>query len=456
MISSERTVIDMAGGTWTDQNKVRPGVYIRFHTGSNAGLTVGERGVVTICEPLSWGPVGEVMTIESGANMVPFTGYDITHEKNRFLREIFRGTNRTSAPTLLYLYRPTAASSAKATVTTGVLTATAKYVGARGNDITIVVTEDADSEADEFYVSTVVGGEIVDQQHAAVVADLVANDWVDWSGTGALTATVGAPLIGGADGTVAASAYSTYLEAIEPYKFDVIIYDGTDSTVQDAMVGFVNRLADENGQYTQLVAANLTNPDSRFVINVMSGVTLADGTVLTPQQVTWWAGGATAGAAYNESLTYATYPTAVAVSPLLTNNQTITALSAGQFILVADFDEVHVEQDINSLVTYTTDIGEVYHKNRVIRLCNTIANDIYQQFSQNYIGIVNNNEAGRARFQAAIVGYLLQIQANEGIQNFSADDVEVLPGNDIDSIVVNVAIQVVDSVEKIYMTVTVS
>lgn len=445
----------MAGGTWTTQNKVRPGVYIRFTTNRALGLTVGERGVVTICEPMSWGPVGEVMTVANGDDMTPYTGYDITNEKNRFLREIFRGTNRTSPPTTLYLYRPTATSSAKATVTTGTLTATAKYPGVRGNDITIVVTEDVDNEG-SFFVSTVVDGEIQDQQSAETVADLVPNDWVDWSGTGALTATVGAPLTNGADGTVASSAYSTYLEAIEPYKFDVIIYDGSDSTVQDSMVGFVNRLADENGQYTQLVAANLTAPDSRFVINVMSGVTLADGTTLTPQQVTWWAGGATAGAQFNESLTYATYPTAVAVSPLLTNNQIISALQSGQFILVADFDEVHVEQDIDSLTTYTTDIGVVYKKNRIIRLCNTIANEIYQQFSQNYIGVVNNNNAGRARFKAAIVGYLYQIQDAEGIQNFDPEDVEVLPGIDIDAIVVNVAFYAVDAVEKIYMTVSVS
>ena len=445
----------MAGGTWTTQNKVRPGVYIRFTTNRALGLTVGERGVVTICEPMSWGPVGEVMTVANGDDMTPYTGYDITNEKNRFLREIFRGTNRTSPPTTLYLYRPAATSSAKATVTTGTLTATAKYPGVRGNDITIVVTEDVDNEG-SFFVSTVVDGEIQDQQSAETVADLVPNDWVDWSGTGALTATVGAPLTSGADGTVAASAYSDYLEAIEPYKFDVIIYDGSDSTVQDSMVGFVNRLADENGQYTQLVAANLTAPDSRFVINVMSGVTLADGTTLTPQQVTWWAGGATAGAQFNESLTYATYPTAVAVSPLLTNNQIISALQSGQFILVADFDEVHVEQDIDSLTTYTTDIGVVYKKNRIIRLCNTIANDIYKQFSQNYIGVVNNNDAGRARFKAAIVGYLYQIQDAEGIQNFDPEDVEVLPGIDIDAIVVNVAFYAVDAVEKIYMTVSVS
>ena len=289
-----------------------------------------------------------------------------------------------------------------------------------------------------------------------VVEELAANDWVAWSGTGALAATVGKALSGGADGSPASADYTDFLAAIEPYKFDVLIYDGADTTVQDAMVAFVKRLAAEEGAYTQLVAAGLTNPDDRFVVNIMSGVVLSDGTALTPQQVTWWAGGALAGAQYNESLTYAAYPNAVDVSPKLTNSGYIDALTAGQFVLFADDGVVKVEQDINSLVTYTTDITGPYHKNRVIRLLNTVANDIYQQFSDGYIGVVNNNEQGRMMFKSAIVGYLLDIQANNGIQNFEAEDVTVEPGEAIDAIVVNLAIQPVDSVEKIYVTITVN
>ena len=117
---------------------------------------------------------------------------------------------------------------------------------------------------------------------------------------------------------------------------------------------------------------------------------------------------------------------------------------------------MRVEQDINSLVTYTAEIGSVYRKNRVMRLCNAIANDVYRQFVENYLGPVNNNETGRALFKSAIVGYMLELQGAEAIQNFSADDVEVLPGNDIDSILINLAVHAVDSVEKVYMTVTVS
>ena len=58
--------------------------------------------------------------------------------------------------------------------------------------------------------------------------------------------------------------------------------------------------------------------------------------------------------------------------------------------------------------------------------------------------------------KAWIVGYLNEMQANNGIQNFEADDVAVSPGNSGDSVVIDVALQPVDSIEKIYMTVTVS
>lgn len=444
----------MAGGTWTTQYKVLPGVYIRFKSAAALGLTVGERGIVTICEPMSWGPVAQVTEITPDMDLTPITGYDITAPENLFIRQIFLGTDRTNPPTKLLLYRPTASGSAQATATIGELTATALYPGARGNDITIIVTALTEPES-SFQVSTVVDGNVVDQQIGANVDDLVANDWVTWSGSGALSASTGQALTSGQDGTVQSAAYSAYLTAIEPYKFDVMIYDGEDSSVLTALQSFIQRVNEENGQYCQLVAAEVTNPNTQYIINVNSPATLSDGTQLTPQQVTWWAGGASAGALYNQSLTYAQYPGAVATT-MQTNAQFIQQVQAGEFVLFAEDGVVKVMQDINSLTTFTEDAGKAFRKNRVFRLLATIANDIYAQFSASFIGVVNNNVVGQARFKAAIVGYLQEIQANDGIKNFTADDVAVLPGNDIDAIVVTVAVQAVDSVEKIYMTVEIS
>lgn len=445
----------MAGGTWTAQNKIRPGVYIRFQSKQEFGFTIGSRGTVAICEPLSWGPVGVLTEIRAGEDPTPYIGYPMTAPQAKFLQQIFLGSNRTDGASRVLLYRPTGTSSAQASAEIAPLTVTAKYPGARGNDITIVVEADPDNE-DSFFVDTVVDGTIVDRQAAETADTLTANDWVTFSGTGALTANAGTPLTSGADGTVAATAYSTFLTALEPYRFDILIYDGSDAATLSAMSSFVQRMCEDNGQYCQLVASFTTGPDSKYDIDVQTGAVLNGGTTLTKQQMCWWVGGVEAGAQVNESLTYAVHPEAVAPSPVMTGAQIETALQSGQLVLSADFDVVHIEQDINSLTTFTLDNGEVFHKNRTMRVCNAIANDIYQQFSTNYLGVINNNDIGRGLFKQAVVKYLNDLQAQQAIQNFTADDVEVLPGDDIDSIVVNLAIQVVDSIEKIYMTVTVS
>lgn len=448
----------MAGGTWTAQNKVRPGIYINFRSAEDNAINIGTRGRAAICEPMSWGPVGVVQQLSADALLssggaVPYCGYDISAPEARFLREMLKGTDRTPAPTTILLYRPEASSSAKAEAEISPLTITAKYPGVRGNGISVSITAGEDST---FTVSTIVDGIIADSQTAAAADDLVPNDWVEFSGTGALSANSGTALSGGADGTVQATAYTAFLQALAPYRFDVLIYDGSDSATLAAMADFVERLGEQEGRYCQLCAAGFSaNPDSRYVIHVASGAVLEDGTTLTPQQVCWWAGGASAGAGNNQSLTYCRYPGAADVSPRMTGTEISEALTQGKFVLFEEDGLVRVEQDINSLTTFTADIHEEFRKNRVIRLCSSIANDLYRTFSQNYIGVVNNNETGRGLFKSAIVAYMLELQGNEAVQNFDADDVEVLPGEDIDSIVINLAVQPVDAVEKIYMTVTV-
>lgn len=103
----------MAGGSWTAQNKVRPGIYINFTSKGGRNLTPGGRGVLAGIRPLSWGPVGELMTIDAGADVTPYTGYGITSPQARFLREAMKGTDVTGGPTRILLYRPAAAENAR-------------------------------------------------------------------------------------------------------------------------------------------------------------------------------------------------------------------------------------------------------------------------------------------------------------------------------------------------------
>lgn len=433
-------------------------MYINVKSRRSVNANVGSRGIVAIAEPLSWGPTGVVQEIIPGEDLRPYIGYDITNAKAMFLREMMKGSDTTAGPSNILLYRPAGTGGVKATATIGALTVTALYTGVRGNDISIIIQEQVDSEG-TYDVSTVIDGSVVDEQSITDLSQLIANSWVGFSGTGTeITETAGTPLTTGADPSVSSTDYANFLTAIEPYQFDILVYDGTDTATIQAIAQFVERISNNVGQKCQAVMAGETaaNCNSEFVIAVNNGVRLDDGTELTAQQATWWVGGAEAGALYYQSLTYAQYPNAVEANPKLTDAQAETAVSGGYLCFIDNFGTVKVCTDINSLTTFTVDKGQEFSKNRLMRVLMQFCNDVYEHFSNYFIGKVDNNDSGRNLLKAWIVEYLNGMQANNGIQNFTAEDVTVSAGNSVDSVVIDVELQPVDSVEKIYMTVTVS
>ena len=447
----------MSGGIWTSQNKPLPGVYINVKSQGSVSANVGDRGRVAIAEPLSWGPTRTVHEITPGEDVTPFIGYDITSEKALFLREMMKGSDTTPGPSRILLYRPEGTGGVKASATIGQLTVTALYTGIRGNDITVVVSEEPDAGG-SYTVKTVIDGTEKDSQTITDLSKLVANAWVSFSGTGTtVEETAGTALTGGTDPTVAAADYAAFLTAIEPYQFDILVYDGTDATTIQAFAAFAQRVSNSIGKKCQAVMAGETAAasNSEFVIAVNNGVTLTDGTQLTAQQAAWWLGGAEAGAMYNDSLTYAQYPGALEANPKLTEDQAAEAVQSGKICFIDTFGVVKVCTDINTLTTFTPEKGQEFSKNRIMRVLMQFCNDVYENFSSNYIGKTDNNENGRNLLKGWIIGYLNEMQANNGIQNFTAEDVTVLPGNSVDSVVINAAVQPVDSIEKIYMTVTV-
>lgn len=447
----------MAGGIWTSQNKVLPGAYINVKSRESVSISVGERGTVAIAKALSWGPSGEIMEITPGEALEPYIGYDITNENALFLREMMKGTDVTSGPNKILLYRLRGASGAEATATIGDLTVTALYDGIRGNDINIVISADPDV-AGYYRVQTVVDGTELDSQTITDLSQLTANAWVSFAGTGQqITVTAGTALTGGVDPTDTTADYSFFLTALEPYNFDVIAYDGSEAVVISAFTQFVTRMNEAVGRKCQMVAAGESAAaNSNYVIAVENGVVLNDGTELSAQQAVYWVAGAEAGALYNQSLTYAQYPGAVRANPKLTTMAATEAVEDGMLCFIDTFGVVKVCTDINTLTTVTPQKGAEFKKNRIMRVINQFCNDVYEHFSNYFIGKVDNNENGRALLRAWIIGYLNEMQSNNGIQNFTAEDVSVEPGQAIDSVIVNVAIMPVDSIEKIYMTVTVT
>lgn len=437
----------MAGGTWVTQNKVRPGVYINFNSAPQPLGALGERGVTSLALSLPWGDPKKIIPIIAGEDVQPMLGLELTAPALLLLREALK-----RAQTVL-LYRLN--TGTKAAVTVGNLTATAKYGGTRGNAISIVIQENIDDDQ-LFDVTTLLAGSEVNTQTVANIAGLTGNDYVVFTGTGALTETAGAPLVSGTDGSVTNQDHIDYLSALELQDFHTVAYTGTDSTLKGVYAAFVRRMREDEGKKVQLVIENDPTTDYEGVISVRNGVILTDGSTLTAAQAAAWVAAATAAAQVNESLTYSAYDGGVDAAPRLTNSQIIAALQAGEFVFAPSQGRAVVEQDINTLTSFTPDKGRAFSKNRVIRVLDSLANDVKRIFETFYIGKVGNDADGRALLKGEVVSYLTSLEGIGAIQNFdSQTDITVAQGADVDAVVIELSIQPVDAIEKIYISVEV-
>lgn len=446
----------MAGGTWITQNKIRPGAYINFKSKGRETELVGDRGIVTLPLVLPWGPEKKILTIESSDSLDSVLGINIADESALLIREAFK-----RAKTLL-LYRLNKGTQATATLEN--LNITAKYTGAKGNNITIVIQKNIDNQ-EVFEVTTLFEGRQVDKQLVKVVDNLKANNYVEFKGTGELKTTAGIILQGGEDGKVINSDYTEYLATIELYDFNTMGITSKDNTIKSIATNFIKRLREEEGKKVQCVLENYNEADYEGIISVKNGVILGDGTHIACDEAVAFVAGATAGANVNQSLTYSSYNGAIDVDKRYTNKEIEDALKNGEIVFTTNNGKVVIEQDINTLKSFSKDKeintlksfskDKGFRKNRVLRILDAINNDIKLLWNTRYIGQGNNDKDGRNLFKKDIIKLLEKLQGINALDNVLAEDIEVLQGNDKDSVIVRVGIQPVDAMEKLYMDVEV-
>lgn len=437
----------MAGGNFTTQNKVRPGAYVNFQAEVSTGTSDAVGGVVTLPLEVDFGPSG-VVAVSAETDLTAF-GYGLGDKPLQPLSEALKNANTVLA------FRIGGGSAATGTGTG--LTATAKYPGKRGNDIHVVVETQTNGA---IKVDTVLAGKIVDSQQVTNGADLKDNQLVTFEASEASEASKALAdgtiqLAGGANATGTGADYAAYFEAIQVYDYNVMALPVANSETKALAAGFTRRMRDQEGKKVQVVLGNYDGADYEGVINVANGVVL-NGEVLTPEQTTAWVAGASAAAGVANSLTYTPYQGATDASPRFTNAETIEQIQKGNIVFTEKRGQAVIEQDINTLVSYSAEKNQDFAKNRVLRVLDNIANNTKITFEDNYIGQVNNDVDGRELFKADRIAYFDSLVAAGAIEAFEADDIQVLAGNAKDSIVVNVAVTPIDAMEKLYMTVEVN
>ena len=450
-----------SGGTWIAQNKVRPGAYINFVSVPKPVGTLGERGTVAIGLPMTWGPHDKIIKVTgnellTGGSLpkIGCTAFDT--EESLIYRVALSG-----AYTALLFRTDTAGQTAAATIKENVLKVSALYDGTSGNKITIVIADSTKQVGnkvvqvlfdnllkEEFTVGTIAAlGEIESEYVDFEVLDNQAN----------IPDTAGTPLQGGVNGEVNQDTYPTFWNLLNTENFQCLAMYDASPTVAPLIKDMVEIWREKRGKKVQAVVYNYNQADYEGIISVNQGFKTSVETVDTTMFMLW-AASQTAGAEINESLTAAVVEDGVEIINPIPEDDIDEALRVGMFILSYREDgAVVVEKDINSLHTFTVDKGYAFSKNRVIRCLDEIANTAMLVFNRNYCGKVSNDTKGRSQYKTELIHQIDTLVGIRAIDNFDgASDITVLPGEDVDSVVVDMIIQPVDSMEKLYMTVNVN
>jgi hypothetical protein len=427
----------LGGGTFISQNKKLPGSYINFASAQNASSSIGERGIAAMAIEMDWGKDGEIIEVTSqnfAKDSLKIFGYDYSHEKLKGLRDLFKNVKKA------YFYRLNTGNKATTDI------ATAKCSGTRGNDIRIVVAKNIDDDT-KYDVITYLGTKEVDKQTIKEVSELVDNDYVTFS-IEALEVTAGKSLEGGTNGDVSGEAHQNFLDKLESYQVNAIGCTVKDESTSNLYVQYAKRLRDEQGIKFQVVLFN-NAANYEGVINVKN-TTAEDESALV-----YWVTGVIAGCEINKSNTNKTYDGEYTINADYTQAQLEASIDNGEFVLHKVGDEIRVLVDINSLVDTTIEKGEEFKSNQTIRVLDQIASDVASVFNSKYLGKIANNEAGRTSLWSDIIALFKDYQTLQAIENFEDADISVEIGNDKKSVTINTNVQVINAMEKLYMTVVV-
>lgn len=432
----------LGGGNFLVQNKVLPGSYINFIAAAKATATLSDRGTAAIALDMDWGTDGEVITVENAdfqKESLKIFGYDYTSDKLKGLRDLFLNAKT------VYIYK-----LAKGTKASNKY-AEAKYSGKRGNDLKIVIQKNVDNDSN-FDVMTHLDTILVDTQTVPSATELVSNDYVNFKTDATLEETSGIALASGTNGEVSGASHQAFLDKIESYSFNTLGCTSDEETIKALYVAFTKRMRDEVGTKFQTVVHNYP-ADYEGVINVKNEV--ADEGAIKNELV-YFVTGVEAACAVNKSNTNKTYNGEYDIKADYKQSELEKALLAGELVFHKVGDAIKILDDVNSLVSTTSEKGEDFKLNQVVRVLDQVGNDVANTFNTKYLGIVQNTAAGRISFWNDLVTYCKELQKLSAIENFNSEDIVVEAGNDKKSVAVTMNITPACAMTKLYMTVIVN
>ena len=465
----------MSGIFTIGEKKVRPGVYYRRENYGNVETVGATNGVAAALFQCDWGPLNEEfdMDVTMQNSVADYYG---TATGTKLIKELYKGGATTirairigsddgAASSIELMNAPETGDPAKA------VTLTAAYPGARSFTVSVrtnLITdrrqliiydgvdifEQFDFEAGENEPANLVAAVASSKNFVAKAADGVK---------GPLATITQKEMTGGKNPTVTTASYEKGTDVLERYKWNCIVADTDDIAVQILLQNFVvqsyqtghlgfaclcgNSSPDPNERMTTAASYN-----DEKIVYVLNGWVGSDGTRYDGWLAAARIGGMVAAFEANTSITHNVITNAVSLTEPLTNGEIIRAETKGCLVLsVNDDDQVWIDSAITSLVTPDATMDEGWKKIRRTKTRFELM-DRVDSTCEKLVGNVNNDTDGRQTIMAAAQKVINTMASEKKLlaTSYIYED----PGNPAegDSAWFRLAIDDIDSAEKIYMT----
>lgn len=459
----------MAGQSFLPgEQKIAPGIYVRTVNIGEPPIVTGAQGIAAALIKATWGPIGEVVTLEGLNEVTPRFG---TGEGTEVLRELFRGGARRVLAVRVGTGGAVASLTLKDTEAADVVKLDTLYPTSRQIKVTIRETVDGNGKELLVYdgstlLETIVftkGSTEPENLTEAVTANsayLKATKIAD--GNGVLEDVTDEALTGGTNPNVTGEDYVTGAEKIEAETWNIIVTDSETPAVHAAIKTFVDEMRNNGKRVMGIVgeptsvnfsdrlshASALNDP---AIVYVGNGFVSSSGSTVQGANAAARIAGEILRSSYTYSLTHHVIANAVDVVGKLTNAQIEQAIQSGMLVFAQSAaGQVQVEYGITTFINPTPDLDEGWKKIRRVRTRDMLIDRVVQTLDP-YIGRLNNSPDGRATVISVINGIIQQMIAEGGLLDGVAREDETIPPQG-DAAWFVIEADDLDSLEKVYIT----
>ena len=204
----------------------------------------------------------------------------------------------------------------------------------------------------------------------------------------------------------------TALDCLETVDFNYLVVPAIQEDEKEVVKTFIEKM--RNDIKVRVKAVMNLDADYEGIINSTNTATMEEGEI-NVDEFCCVVAGLIAGTPLAQSVTYAV-PKNVLDIPSQTKEQSEERVGKGELILVKEMGKVRVARGVNSLVTTTTEKGDLFQKIKLVDTMDLIHNDIRKTCIDTYIGKVSNNYDNKCILITAISSYFEELAKEQLIE----------------------------------------